>query len=296
MTAYSNNNIKNSATKAKKPIRKRRPRRELPADLSPYYIADWDRPTDLDVVAGRGGGANNHEGNKRYWRRILEERPGYKQLGKNDNAEKNEIARAIYDFILSTGGRFLQLEKATQKWFNIPERISLDKVKQALRDEYIPHFFKGENISAPVAKKTPIPAAPKPPALFSAPSLDLGSLLSQKSLERLDSSKFSLTNILSKDFNPFQQSSLNMFKSSKLLGQTVEDEWNRSSFNKSNDFSLQGNSLENLMRGDLIKTVDNMDMGDNVNNNMPKAPQGLQALLQKQMESAIPTSRSVTAV
>ena len=37
MTAYSNNNtFKTTATKAKKPARKRRPRRELPKDLSSF--------------------------------------------------------------------------------------------------------------------------------------------------------------------------------------------------------------------------------------------------------------------
>src|SRR6056300_1721789 len=100
MTDFSSNTLKTSTIKAKKPIRKRRPRRELPEDLTDFYIADGEEPSPLDVVGGRGGVSNHHEGNKRYWRLILAERPVYKQLGKYDNATKNEIALAIYDFIL----------------------------------------------------------------------------------------------------------------------------------------------------------------------------------------------------
>lgn len=142
--------------------RVRRPRRELPEDLTDLFIPDGDHPNDLDVIAGRGGGSNHHEGNKRYWRRILIERPLYKQLGKHDNTTKNEISEAIYMHILNSGGRFLQLDPKTQKWFNIPKKISLDKIKQALRDRYVPHFLNGE----------PQPQ-PAEPVSLSAPSAPL---------------------------------------------------------------------------------------------------------------------------
>lgn len=148
--------------------RVRRPRRELPADLTDLFIAPDDRPNDLDVIGGRGGGSNHHEGNKRYWRRILLERPGYKQLGKHDNVAKNEISEAIYMYILSTGGRFLQFDPKTQKWFNIPKKISLDKIKQALRDRYVPHFLKGE---PRLATGVSLPAPSAPTEVEKVPSL-----------------------------------------------------------------------------------------------------------------------------
>ncbi|KAL3931551.1 MAG: hypothetical protein SGBAC_011258 [Bacillariaceae sp.] len=137
----------------------RRPRRELPEDLTDLFIADGDRPNDLDVIAGRGGGSNHHEGNKRYWRRILAERRRYKQLGKNDSTAKNGISEGIYMYIISTGGRFLQLDPRTENWFNIPKKISLDKIKQALRDKYVPHFLKGE-VEEPMAEPLTAPSAP----------------------------------------------------------------------------------------------------------------------------------------
>lgn len=310
MTPYSNN-IKPNAAKAKKTIRKRRPRRALPEDLTNFYVGD--RPTNLDVIAGRGGGSNNHEGNKRYWLRILAERPGYKQLGTNDNAEKNGIARAIYEYILSTRGRFLQLDSKTQKWFSTPEKISLDKIKQALRDKYVPHFAKGESQSQ---NTTPLPAPlvitegdknqflgflnKKPTGnffktpsfeflnyntakdVFNAPSLDLASILGQVSVGKLDTPKvFPQHALSSQDFPPFPESS-----------KITNDYWSKFSTQNKNtmrslEFNLRGHSLDHLMRGDLIKTVDNMAETSTL-----EAPKSLQALLQQQMESAIPSSRS----
>jgi len=296
MTTFSNNTSKATATKAKKAtIRKRRPRRELPDDLTEFYIADGERPSALDVIAGRGGGANHHEGNKRYWRRILAERPGYKQLGKNDNIEKNEIAQAIYNFILSTGGRFLQLERETQKWFNLPQKIGLDKIKQALRDKYVPNFFEGEPMpttfldekeqfmaainQAPMSMASKMPMAP-PTDFISTPSLDLASIFGQTSLEKMDMFK-------SGDF-------INLL--SKPSSNKIEDVFAKFQSNEtvSFEFNLRdGNSLDNLMRGDLIATCDNMTQAKIT---APQAPMSLQAILQQQMESAIPSSRTVTAV
>jgi len=298
MTGFSNNTSKATATatKAKRAIRKRRPRRELPDDLTEFYIADGERPSALDVIAGRGGGANHHEGNKRYWRRILAERPGYKQLGKNDNTEKNEIAQAIYNFILSTGGRFLQLERGTQKWFNLPQKIGLDKIKQALRDKYVPNFFEGEPTmptsfldekeqfmaainQAPMPMASKMPMAP-PTDFISTPSLDLASIFGQTSLEKMEMFK-------SGDFiNLLSQPSSNK----------IEDVFAKFPTNDTVSFNFNlrdGNSLDNLMRGDLIATCDNMTQAKIT---APQAPMSLQAILQQQMESAIPSSRTVAAI
>jgi len=298
MTAFSNR-LKATATKAKKPIRKRRPRRELPDDLTEFYIADGERPSTLDVVGGRGGGSNKHEGNKRYWRRILVERPAYKKLGKNDNVEKNEIARAVYDYILSTGGRFLQMDPKTQKWFNLPQKIGLDKIKQALRDKYVPNFLDGESMSEMATPILPTPSSPSegdkkqfiaflnkaPLAISSAPqtnfistpSIDLGSILGQATLDRL----FGLSNQMSKP----------------SMNNMMDDAWTRfpteNGHNMESFVCLSGHSLEDLMRGDFIATCNDMEQ---LKITAPQAPMSLQAILQQQMESAIPSSRTFAAV
>jgi hypothetical protein len=287
MTAFSNNTIKTKATKAKSPIHKRRPRRELPEDLTDLYI-DGEGPSPLDVVGGRGGVSNNHEGNKRYWRRILSERPGYKQLGKHDNAKKTDIAQGIYDYIVTTGGRFLQLDSKTQKWFNLPQKIGLDKIKQALRDKYVPNFIEGEpiaKVAAPLSAPTEgekkqfwaflnqAPDSPQADFVSSTPSIDLGPILSQAS--------FDLLNLMTQPSIDKMENAWSKFPSQ-----------NKNTM-KSFEFSLRDHSLDNLLRGDMIATRDNMAPSDS---RAPQPPKALQALLQQQMESAIPSYRTFAAV
>ncbi|CAJ1966139.1 unnamed protein product [Cylindrotheca closterium] len=290
MTPFSNN-YKPTAAKAKKTNRKRRPRRELPEDLTELYIAD-SRPTDLDVIAGRGGGSNHHEGNKRYWRRILVERPGYKQLGKNDNTEKNEIASAIFQDIISTGGRFLQLDSKTKKWFNIPEKISLDKIKQALRDKYVPHFAKGGDFAKEEPQSpTTAPPAPLPTPVFtveeenkffdflnkkssapttkngffSTPSLDLCSILGQSSLGKLDTPKISVQNTLCPDnFAPFERSldKLDMLKKSgsMLSKNNMDETWSK--FPTPNDNTMNKSPFESTSLPPPGYSLDHLMRGD----------------------------------
>jgi hypothetical protein len=144
-----------TVSKKKKAKRKRKPRRQLPETLD--YISRGEIPNDLDVVSGRGGGSNNHLGNRRYWREILCQRPHYKILGtiKHDNNMKTKIAQDILDFIVSSKGRFLQKEKKTARWFKLPLKIAIDKIKQALRDEYIPSFANKSSFQSNLETTTP---------------------------------------------------------------------------------------------------------------------------------------------
>jgi len=90
------------------------------------------------VVGGRGGGANHHPGNQNYWMKVLCSRSSYRS-SKNDK-EKTDIAQRIIDDIESEGGRFVQRDgnDPEKRWFNLPNKVILAKVKQALRDQYIP--------------------------------------------------------------------------------------------------------------------------------------------------------------
>lgn len=55
------------------------------------------------------------------------------------------MAQTIVDLIKETG-KFLQKEKKTEKWFELPDEVAMSKVKQALRDKHVPKWFKdGEN-------------------------------------------------------------------------------------------------------------------------------------------------------
>ena len=83
-------------------------------------------PTIKDVVAGRGGGSNNHPGNLAYWQKILTNRELYKNSKTNE--DKTRVAQEIVDFIKSKSGRFLQKEKGVgERWFVLPGNIVIFK-------------------------------------------------------------------------------------------------------------------------------------------------------------------------
>jgi hypothetical protein len=98
-----------------------------------------------DVQLGRGRPVVTSEGNKRFRRLILDNRPEYTSSGRH--AHKDAIARQILLTIRERGGSFLRkLESASERlsfglsadaqaWVVVDEDSSLLKVKQALREQ-----------------------------------------------------------------------------------------------------------------------------------------------------------------
>jgi hypothetical protein len=126
---------KNSKNPIETKSRPKKPRRQIPRRNK--YIPDGQKPSELDVVGGRGGVSIHHNGNRRYWSKVLGLRPSYRACGEN-NQEKIRIAQSIVDYIESSDGRFLEREKKTRRFFVLPKTVALEKVKQALRDVYVP--------------------------------------------------------------------------------------------------------------------------------------------------------------
>jgi hypothetical protein len=114
-------------------------RRFIPEDKN--YVED-DIPTEMDVLSGRGGGSNHHAGNQRYWLKVLELRPAHAACGEGNNEEKRQIAQRVVDHIEENKGRFLERETKKRKLFVLPKDVVLEKVKQALRDKYVPFFAR----------------------------------------------------------------------------------------------------------------------------------------------------------
>jgi hypothetical protein len=108
--------------------------------ITENYIPEM-QPTTFDVLGCRGGAANHHEGNKRYWWKVLELRPTYRAVADDDNHEKTRIAQQIVQYI-EARGCFLEREQKTRKLFVVPEEFALAKAKQALRDKYVPVFAR----------------------------------------------------------------------------------------------------------------------------------------------------------
>ena len=116
----------------------RRNRRPLPEER--VYIQGV--PTENDVMAGRGARTNLHPGNIPYWRSILAHRETYRESRTDE--EKHTVAIGIVDSIKRRNARFLQKEKKDhwEGWFVLPDKIVIFKVKQALRDSYIPKWAR----------------------------------------------------------------------------------------------------------------------------------------------------------
>ena len=99
-----------------------------PAVPSSEIIPDSDI-SDKDVLSGRGGGTNNHPGNKEFRSLVDQYRSEY-VLSKK--WAKREIARNIVASIRSNGGRFLK--KEGYGWRDIGDQKAGEKTSQALRE------------------------------------------------------------------------------------------------------------------------------------------------------------------
>jgi hypothetical protein len=84
---------------------------------------------DQDVLSGRGGGTNLHNGNRIYRDLILSHRETYDIASK---AKKPGVSRKIVQMIRDRGGRFLRKEK-DGLYYDIGDESAREKTSQALR-------------------------------------------------------------------------------------------------------------------------------------------------------------------
>lgn len=91
-------------------------------------------PHDNDVLYGRGGGTNHHEGNKRY-RKMVEGR-------KTDYVNSKRLDKPLVALEIirqwraqDPPGRFLKLDDATGLWNDVGDKRAREKTSQALREK-----------------------------------------------------------------------------------------------------------------------------------------------------------------
>lgn len=87
--------------------------------------------TKLDVLSGRGGGTNNHAGNK-HFRQLCDQRRHVYVMSKK--MIKREIAKEIVADVRARGGRFLKRDDKTGEWEDIGDQRAISKTSQALRE------------------------------------------------------------------------------------------------------------------------------------------------------------------
>jgi len=109
--------------------RKRAPRKTT-IPLNKKYL----KPTEKDVLMGRGGKSNHHQGNMRYRAEIERLQERYKKT--EDKDEKTNISERLVLDVQSYGGNFL--EKDDNGWYVIDDMVGRRKVSQALREDKDP--------------------------------------------------------------------------------------------------------------------------------------------------------------
>jgi hypothetical protein len=102
-----------SPSKSRKPI----------PEIKVYVIK-----TEHDVLLGRGGESNAHSGNQRYLEEVKLLAPAY---GNASKPEKTKISENVLQMVSQLGGRFIQKEKDTDRWFIAHDHAARDKASQA---------------------------------------------------------------------------------------------------------------------------------------------------------------------
>jgi len=90
-------------------------------------------PTSTDVLLGRGGLTNRHQGNAHFRLMVEAEKQNYKSLGEQWQ-KKCEYSKSIMKRVSDYGGRFLKKDEISGKWIEADERTVRKKCSQALRE------------------------------------------------------------------------------------------------------------------------------------------------------------------
>jgi len=100
-------------------------------------VEDFDRtpvevPGELDILLGRGRGAQNHAGNVHYRHVVEMFRKRYEQM--NQKGSKTKLIRDVVAVIYDNGGRFLKQEGKSGRWIPIHPDVARDKVSHSFRN------------------------------------------------------------------------------------------------------------------------------------------------------------------
>ncbi|KAL3803764.1 hypothetical protein ACHAW5_004615 [Stephanodiscus triporus] len=90
-------------------------------------------PNDLDILRGRGGVTNRHEGNKRFRDEARTMRAKYRHENTNRD-EKFLLSQELCKRVKEYGGRFLELGD-DKLWHEMNEHSARKKASQVLREE-----------------------------------------------------------------------------------------------------------------------------------------------------------------
>ena len=124
--------VSKNKQKKKRPARKTAKKRKR-SDSVPDSLEDAVEECGVnDVAMGRGGMANNHEGNKRFREMAKQLKPAYQKLPKE---KKTDFSKKLVQMVHDEGGRFLRKDEDTELWYEVDFKAARKKASQALREE-----------------------------------------------------------------------------------------------------------------------------------------------------------------
>jgi len=89
-------------------------------------------PSREDVLFGRGGGTNFHQGNMHYRAKIKSKQRDY--INARQRAIKTIIISDIIEQVHTAGGRFLKQDDKDKLWYEVDEKEVKKKTSQTLRE------------------------------------------------------------------------------------------------------------------------------------------------------------------
>eukprot|EP00536_Pseudo-nitzschia_multiseries_P001092 jgi/Psemu1/2477/gm1.2477_g len=99
----------------------------------PMYNIEQTDIDERDVIFGKGAHGNHHAGNKDWKKTVNSRSDRYNSCTKNK--EKYNICFEIVKERRSNGGRFLQKNPETAKWYEIGDKKAIRKTGQRFRDQ-----------------------------------------------------------------------------------------------------------------------------------------------------------------
>eukprot|EP00536_Pseudo-nitzschia_multiseries_P004752 jgi/Psemu1/323597/estExt_fgenesh1_pg.C_820003 len=103
------------------------PKTGIPFSTEPVLV-----PGELDILLGRGRGAQNHKGNIHYRNVVETFRSRYEQIPQK--GAKTQLIREVVAVIYDNGGRFLK-QDGFGRWIPVDPEVARDKVSHSFRNQ-----------------------------------------------------------------------------------------------------------------------------------------------------------------
>ena len=99
-----------------------------------YWLQPNDKLGDWDVIAGRGGESNNAVGNKKYRNIVNQRKQEYRAIPLKQRKAKTAFVKSIVQHVNNCGGRFVDLDEKTGRYYVVTMDRARKKTSQALRE------------------------------------------------------------------------------------------------------------------------------------------------------------------